>query len=240
MEEDTLLDSLSADKAQEVFLEEENRVALDIKELISSPLAIQRRVVRLFIHKLRGDLRRISFEDVEQILRLNEGKEFSLKENLVLKREQGLVFLKEEKSPKVRYTYSWTEDQVLDIWELGMRFEGTRRENIEFSSLVFDNNTGAYLDWSKLKFPLHVRNRREGDKYQPLGSPGRKKLKEIMRAKDIPQSKRDRHPVFLSEDEIVWVLGLPVSEKHKVTPETSKVFVVSVITEDFPNRPSGL
>jgi tRNA(Ile)-lysidine synthase len=124
----------------------------------------------------------------------------------------------------------------LDIGELGMCFEGTRQENIEFSSLRFDNNREAYLDWSKLKFPLLVRNRREGDRYQPLGSPGRKKLKEIMRAKEIPQSERNRHPVFLSGDEIVWVLGLPVSEKHKVTPETNEVFVVSVIPSEVPNR----
>ncbi|MGB3861090.1 MAG: tRNA lysidine(34) synthetase TilS [Candidatus Aminicenantaceae bacterium] len=236
MEEETFLDSLSAAKARDVLLEGENRVALDIRKLQSLPLAIQRRVVRHFIHTLRGDLRRISFEDVEQILKLNEGKEFSLKERFVLKREQGSVFLKEDLLPKVQYTYSWTWDQILDIQELGMRFKGTSQENIERSSLRTDNNMEVYLDWSKLKFPLRVRNRWEGDRYQPLGSPGRKKLKEIMRAKGIPQLERDRHPVFLSGDEIVWVLGLPVSEKHKVSPETRTVFVVSVIPNEVPNR----
>jgi len=55
-----------------------------------------------------------------------------------------------------------------------------------------------------------------------------------MRAKNIPQPERDRHPVFLSGDEIVWVLGLPVSEKYKITPETNKVFVVSAILDGVP------
>jgi tRNA(Ile)-lysidine synthase len=186
-------------------------------------------VVRFFIQALRGDLRKISFEDVERILKLNEGKEFSLKEKLVLKREKGLIFLKGGEAPKVRYDYLWTWDRMLNIDELDMRFEGTRREDMEFSSMRFDNNMEVYLDWSTLEFPLRVRNRLEGDRYQPLGSPGRKKLKEVMRAKEIPQSERDRHPVFLSGDEIVWALGLPVSEKHKVTPETKEVLVVSLI-----------
>jgi len=234
MEEDKLLDSLAATKARDVLLEREDRVALDVKKLFRLPLAVQRRVVRFFIQALRGDLRKISYEDVEQILKLHEGKEYSLKESLVIKREQGMVYLKEEEIPKVQYDYSWTSDQVLNIEELGMRLEGTRREDMEFSSLRFDNDREAYLDWSKLKFPLLVRNRRDGDRYQPLGSPGRKKLKEIMRAKDIPQSERDRHPVFLSGDEIVWVLGLPVSEKHKVTPETNEVFVISAILDGVP------
>jgi len=236
MEEDSLLDSLAATKARGVLQEREDRVALNIKKLSNLPLAFQRRVVRFFIQTVRGDLRNISFEDVEQILKLDEGKEFSLKENLVLKREQGLIFFKGEETPKSQYDYSWTWDQALNIEELGICFEGTRRENMEFSSLKFDNSMEAYLDWRTLEFPLHVRNRLEGDRYQPLGSPGRKKLKEIMRAKKIPQSERDRHPVFLSGDEIVWILGLPVSEKHKVTPETNEVFVVSLIPSKVPNR----
>jgi tRNA(Ile)-lysidine synthase len=236
MEEDTFLDSLAAAKARDVLLEREDRLALDTKKLVNLPLAVQRRVVRFFIQTLRGNLRKISFEDVEQILRLNDGKEFSLKENLVLKRDSGLVFLKGEDPPKIQYDYSWMGDQVLNIEELSMRFEGARRENMELPSIKFDDSREAYLDWNKLKFPLRVRNRREGDRYQPLGSPGRKKLKEIQRAKDIPQFKRDKLPVFLSGDEIVWVYGLPVSEKHKVTPETKTVLIVSLIPSKVPNR----
>ncbi len=239
MEEDSLLDSLSADKTRDVMLERDDRVELDIKKLLGLPLAIQRRVVRHFIHALKGDLQRISFEDVEKILKLDEGKEFSLKGSLVLKRGQGLIFVKESMPSKVQYAYSWMENQILDIGELGMRFVGTRQENLKFFSMRTDNYIEAYLDLDKLQFPLHVRNRQDGDRYQPLGSPGRKKLKEIMRAKNIPRPERDRHPVFLSGDEIVWVLGLPVSEKHKIMPKTRTAFVVSVIAEDFPSRPSG-
>jgi tRNA(Ile)-lysidine synthase len=239
MEEDSLLDSLSADKTRDVLLERDDRVELDIKKLLGLPLAIQRRVVRHFIHALKGDLRRISFEDVEKILKLDEGKEFSLRGSLVLKREQGLIFVKEGMPSKVQYAYSWMENQILDIGELGMRFVGTRQENLKFSSMRTDNYIEAYLDLDKLQFPLHVRNRQDGDRYQPLGSPGRKKLKEIMRAKNIPRPERGRNPVFLSGDEIVWVLGLPVSEKHKITPKTRTAFVVSVIPEGIPNQPSG-
>lgn len=235
MEEDSFLDSLSADKAGDVLLIKKDRAALDIKKLLALPLAIQRRVVRHFIHTLRGDLRRVSFEDVDQILKINEGKECSLKENLVLKRTRGLVFIKEEPSLKVPYAYSWTGDRVLDIKELGLRFKGERQGNLEISSLRPDNKREAFLDGSKLQFPFCVRNRLEGDRYQPFGSPGRKKLKEIMRAKGFPQAERNRHPVFLSGNEIVWVLGLPVSEKHKVTSDTCEVFVISVIAEDSPN-----
>lgn len=235
MEEDSFLDSLAAAKAREVLEERENRAVLNIEKLLTLPLAIQRRVVRIFIARLRGDLRRVSFEDVERILKLNEGKEFCLKDSLVLKRKLGWISVKEETPPKIRYDYSWTGDRILDIREFGLRFQGKRQNNLEISSLKPDNAREAYLDWRKLDFPLHVRNRQDGDRYRPYGSPGRKKLKEIMRACGIPQAERDRRPVFLSGDEIVWVVGLPVSEKYKITPATREVWIISIIAEELPN-----
>jgi tRNA(Ile)-lysidine synthase len=47
-----------------------------------------------------------------------------------------------------------------------------------------------------------------------------------MRAKGIPLSERERRPVFLSRGEIVWILGLPVSEKFKVEKGTSNIFAL--------------
>jgi hypothetical protein len=48
-----------------------------------------------------------------------------------------------------------------------------------------------------------------------------------MRAKGIPLGERDRHPVFLSEGKIVWVLGLPVAENFKITPATKAIIVLA-------------
>jgi tRNA(Ile)-lysidine synthase len=92
--------------------------------------------------------------------------------------------------------------------------------------LSFNDRLGAYLDKSRLKFPLIVRSRRPGDRYRPLGAPGSKKLKELLRAKGVPLARRDTLPVFVSAGRIVWVPGLPVSEEHKVTELTKMIFVI--------------
>ena len=107
-----------------------------------------------------------------------------------------------------------------------MKFGGNRVRRTDSLSLDFENHIRAFLDLQKLRFPLLVRNRREGDRYQPLGAPGRKKLKEIMRAKGFPLSEREKRPVFLSGNEIVWILGLPVSEKFKIEAGTRDIFVI--------------
>lgn len=224
-DEDALLEKMAQEKASESIIKKNGGTFLKLHCLSSLPRALARRVVRSFIGELRGNLRRISFEDVETILDLAHGKEYSLKENLVLRREGDRIFLKQKTAP-LHYEHEWEGEEILDITVLGLRFSGEKKKNQDFSDIGFDDQTRALLDLGKLQFPLVVRDRREGDRYQPLGAPGQKKLKEIMRAKGIPSSQRAKHPVFLSGSEIVWIPGLPVSERFKIKKTTTGVFEI--------------
>jgi tRNA(Ile)-lysidine synthase len=47
-----------------------------------------------------------------------------------------------------------------------------------------------------------------------------------MRAKRLPLCQREKQPVFLSGEEIVWILGFPVSERFKVNEGTGEIFVI--------------
>jgi len=225
-EEDSLLEKIAQEKTKKAISKKNNRISLEVKPLSSLPRAMARRVVRDFISELRGNLREISFEDVESVLCLREGKEFPLRKDHVLRREKDQIFLKNKIPPKIRYEYRWEGKGPLEIKELKLKFEGKKMKRGKSLRTDFDDQTRGFLDLGRLKFPLLVRNRREGDRYQPLGAPGQKKLKEIMRAKGIPLSERDRRPVFLSGDNIVWILGLPVSEKFKVEEGISDIFEI--------------
>jgi len=229
-EEEVLLKKITEEKAQTAIIKDkDSQLKLSHKHLICLPLALQRQVVRLFIKKLKGNLRGISFKDIEAVLNLKEGKECHLKKNLTLRREGRIIYLKPKKLPKVEYQYRWPGHKKIEIKEIGLGFEGKKLAVQEVSSFNFNDKQNAYLDRSKLKFPLLIRSRKPGDCYQPLGAPGRKKLKEIMRAKGVPLSERDKHPVLISEGEIVWVYGLPVSEKYKITPQASRIFLIKKI-----------
>jgi tRNA(Ile)-lysidine synthase len=224
-EEDRVLDELTREKAREAIVGKNAGASLDLQFLSSLPRALARRIIREFITGLRGSLRKISFQDVESVLTLADGKEYSLKEHLVLRREGNRVFLKKKARP-VQYEYQWSGKEPLEIKRLRLRFTGKKFKKKKASSLRFDDRTQACLDLKKLKFPLQVRNRLEGDRYRPLGAPGQKKVKEIMRARGIPLSERGKYPVFLSKDRIVWILGLPVSDRFKIIDETTDIFQI--------------
>lgn len=71
-----------------------------------------------------------------------------------------------------------------------------------------------------------VRNRREGDRFQPLGLARPKKLKELLIDRKIAAGLRSSLPLLVWNDEIVLVAGVEVSEKFKVTTAPGDVFRV--------------
>ncbi len=226
-DEDDFLDKIAREKYQRLMRRAEKAGLLDVRHLSSFPKALARRCVRQFIQELRGDLRGISYTDVEAVLGLGEGKDLPLKKDLVLHRHGDWIFLKKKAAPRLSYQYLWNGRGILPIPEIGIGFEGRRIRRADVREYRFDDDARCYCDAGRLDFPLLVRRRYNGDRYQPLGSPGRKKLKEIFRARRISVPDRDKRPVFLSGGKIVWVPGLPVAEEFKLTSQTKTVFVIS-------------
>jgi tRNA(Ile)-lysidine synthase len=177
---------------------------------------------------MNADLRRISFKDIETILTLEEGRDFTLEKGLVLRRERDRVGIRPDPPPCMSYQFSWDPAAPLHIPELGLTLSGEVLPASRRGSLKTDDRREAGLDAGTLRLPLTVRCRRDGDRYRPLGAPGRAKLKEIFRARGVAPEERDRRPVFVSGESIVWVLGLPVSEVHKISESTSQVLLIRV------------
>lgn len=257
-DEEELLGKVTATAWQELARRDGDVFSIDALALADLPRALARRVVRKLLSGLPGGLRGVSFEEVEGILALKEGKEKTLGKRRILRREAGRLFLKRpgEHAPKESFEALWDGEGTIKLPGAFGRFRGStiepikdglpafddkkcvffkdklpayddkKREVLKDKLPAYDDRKRVLLDAASLEFPLTVRSRRPGDKYRPLGAPGTKKLKEILRAKGIPCAERDRLPVFLSGDKIIWVPGLPVSEYHKVKPRTSSVLFI--------------
>jgi len=226
-QEDHLLDRELDPLAQKAIVGEGIGARLEVKSLSSLHPALARRLVRRYFSLVKGDLRRITFQDVETILDLGEGKDFTLREGIVLRREAGWVVRKsggkDSASSGPSRPYLWDGMGSLEIEETGFTFAGQILTKEKAAGIPYDDGQRALVDYDLIEIPLRVRRRAEGDRYRPAGAPGRQRLKEVLRAKRIPVSKRNALPVFLSGEEIVWVVGAPVAEKFKVTEKTRRV-----------------
>jgi tRNA(Ile)-lysidine synthase len=72
---------------------------------------------------------------------------------------------------------------------------------------------------------LAVRRRRDGDRFQPLGMAGTKKLQDFFVDERVPRALRNGVPIFESERGIVWVGGLRIAEWAKPLPGEPTLFL---------------
>jgi len=81
----------------------------------------------------------------------------------------------------------------------------------------------ASIDADAVTWPLVVDAPREGDRMRPLGMRGTKKLSDILVDAKVPRRLRQATPVVRSAGEIVWVAGVRLADRCRVTPETRRV-----------------
>ncbi len=85
----------------------------------------------------------------------------------------------------------------------------------------------ALLDKDKLQFPLIIRKWQEGDKFQPLGMKGHKKLSDYFIDEKFTLLQKENTFVLLSDNQIVWVIGHRIDERYKVTEQTKNLYQLS-------------
>ncbi|MBS6475665.1 MAG: tRNA lysidine(34) synthetase TilS, partial [Clostridiales bacterium] len=115
-----------------------------------------------------------------------------------------------------------TEEAVL---RLGANRIGKREVHASLCAPPLPPRTGGceYVDAGTLAGELVLRTRREGDWLFPLGSGGRKKLKDYFIDKKVPRPLRSRMLLLCCGSEVLAVLGMCVSDRVKVTERTKEM-----------------
>jgi len=65
--------------------------------------------------------------------------------------------------------------------------------------------------------------------FAPIGMKGTKKLKEYLIDEKIPREKRDDLELIADGHEIVWIVGGRLSEKYKISDDTSDAVLIKYI-----------
>jgi tRNA(Ile)-lysidine synthase len=95
----------------------------------------------------------------------------------------------------------------------------------------------AFFDRDRLADPLLLRDVQPGDRFVPLGMKGHKKLKDFFIDLKLPLEARRRVPLLISRNEIVWVCGLRMDDRFKVTSETRNILRVEFMGLTFGSGP---
>jgi tRNA(Ile)-lysidine synthase len=90
----------------------------------------------------------------------------------------------------------------------------------------------VYIDSTGMGERLLVRNRRPGDRMQPLGMEHEKKVQDILVDAHIPQEERDSIPLFFSgsaSSYCAWLGGVCLDQRARLTKETGQIARLSLV-----------
>jgi len=243
-------------RAEDAFMETETRrwfdravrarpygYALSRDGFLGIPLALQRRLIKLILSYLSGGMDLVDFRKLEQIRIASLQKEPA---NLALPVCGFIEFRREYGSLQFRRTDTQTGsgpfdklitdyNQSCSLPHAEAEFRLFERGDDFFSASERARERGgapartAVFDWERLALPLRFRSRKPGDRLDPLGLNGSKKVKDIFIDAKIPPSRRERIPLLVdAENRVLWIPGLRRSRHALITGETRMLLEVSV------------
>jgi tRNA(Ile)-lysidine synthase len=227
------------------------KITLTIAPFLQLHEAIQRRIIKVLLERLAVPGKAIGYVHIKSILNLmrhaSSGARMSLPGSIAIRREYGELVLVGNRSVdgvKARrsesgglhygetggadFSYEVMIPGRLDIVELGTVITFGFVEKIPFRRYS-EKPTVIYLDYDKLSLPLCIRNRRPGDRIQPLGMEGSKKIKSYLIDKKMPRHLRMKIPLLVDRESVLWIVGMAMSERIKITDKTLTVVKVEII-----------
>ena len=213
-----------------VLGQKRNEVILDTQKLCRLHPAIRRRVLRKAVGEVGGDLKGITFDHINSALGMGSGrgtKKLDFSGGIVVKREYDrLVIRRRGSNNKVSFRYPLVVPGKTELGELNLILEA---ENIvERPTNFAKDNSVAYLDHDMLQEPLFLREKKRGDRFQPSGMRGSKKIKDFFIDLKIPLEERDKVPLLISKDKVAWVVGYRVDERFKIQKSTRRILKIKV------------
>ncbi len=224
-------------------IEGEGYLCLSKASFRSQPLSLQRRLIRRAVHRLQNRVQDMDYAMTARALRLiaegKSGKRVDLTACTTLELEGKYIWVKTWKANLPDQEYPQLESHTLRQLSVpgeltlgrGWHLSAQVLASAEVFQQAFTNSNPfqAFLNLDAVQTPLLLRPRRPGDHLAPLGMGGRHiKLSDLMINHKIPRRARDRWPVILSGEEIVWVPGCQISHTARVKKGTKQIVLLTL------------
>lgn len=211
---------------------EKDAVILDKKKFLALPPALQRNLLRTAVERLAGNIRDIEMRHIDIIMGALDrpaGRRLDLPSGLVF----SIDYDRYAVSRGGAESCPWPElDGEVALNVPGETVMPGWRVKAGVASPEEAGEGGPYracLDLDRTGERLTVRSRRPGDRFQPLGMEGEKKLGEFMIDARIPRAWRKRVPLVCSPEHIVWVAGWRPDGRVRVTENTRRVLCLEFV-----------
>ena len=209
-----------------VITEGPGQVVLNIRGLLAKQRIIQAEVLRRAISLVVGREQDLGFAHIEAVLRLAaqaaSGKEIHLPGQVTARKVYERLELR---TPQAEPQPAELVPVMLEcpgrtpLPQLGLELTAEICE-IDAEKVGELRRAHSPYEVERVRFPLMVRGRREGDRFRPLGSPGSKSVGEFFTELKIDPALRARVGIVCDQQGPVWIMPLRIDERVKLRPTT--------------------
>ena len=196
-----------------VFIVKETSIEIDILKLKGLPNT------NYLIYELLFPYGFTNWEDIIDLLDAQTGKKIFSKKYRLLKNRNFLILDQKSQINIESHFYINEGDKIL---KKPLFLSINKVEEI----LDYTPNN-LYLDFDKLVFPLKLRPWEDGDYFFPFGMKGKKKLSKFFKDEKLSLISKEKIWVLLSENNIIWVVGMRSDERFKVDDETKHILKIT-------------
>jgi tRNA(Ile)-lysidine synthase len=211
---------------------QQNRILLKISYINRLPSAIRLRLFKTILESLNPAKNGFSFIHIKSLDNLAQkcesGKRVDLPLGIEVRREYDDLIMERKKVCSKQMDYEYTMNIPGSIYikerKFTVRSEITKKENVDLNS-----KSKVYLDLDKIQKPVIIRNRRNGDWFQPLGMQGRQKIKTFFIDRKMPRCERNEIMLFVDQLSVIWIENMHFNDRVKITAETKNVLKLEII-----------
>ncbi len=186
-----------------------NKNYLEVEKVIDLDQGLLNEVIRTFILRNKNNLNSIDRNHIEAFINLmksENGKSINL---------PGINLYKHD--DKI-FAQGKTIDRNESSLNLGENF--TDFGKFELSKDKLNGEHVIVIDYESINGNLKVTKRESGDRFNPIGLKGSKKLKDFFNDIKISPFLRNEIPIIRDEKDIVWVVPYRMSENNKIKEDT--------------------
>jgi len=147
-------------------------------------------------------------------------------EDLMVLRNRSYISISKSSKTVVYQEIKLSENSLSETLKTAFAEYSFSIENVNPDFKPLRDSNWAFLDYEKLTFPIKVRQKQDGDRFMPLGMKNFKKLKDFFTDMKVIRSEKSQIDIFTSGDDVIWVSGMRIDNRYKVTDKTTKVLKI--------------
>lgn len=204
-----------------------DKFVLDLLELQPYADTVRRRVFRYVLQELSKDRLPSTRESVEIMLKAarDESKKVSLPGGVVAERRRSKLYVWRAHSSAITELLEVPGEVLVQALKTVVKAEREQREKVKFRFVP--RGKSVSLDYEKVRLPLKVGGISRGERFQPLGMSGQKKIGDYLTDRKVPVPMRNEILVVSDQEGVVWLAGYEIADRVKIDKNTKVILTLA-------------